>query len=622
MSISDLPSVPTSTADTVPPVNPMARRDCGNAQRGLAVPSGDYVSPGLEVILPDAAFPNMVIGSTTGNSWPYLRRDIAHNWYVDQRDPTVGFVNRDEATILYHTARRFAGQPCLEIGCWRGWSTAHIALGCGELHVVDPVLTDECFLADVRGSLERSGILDRVSFYAGPSPSEVESISERSGRRWVFAFIDGNHEGDGPLNDAEIVARFAAPDALVLFHDLLSPDVARGLGFFRAAGWRTMIYQTAQIMGVAWRGAVTPISHIPDPSQPWWLPVHLASYPISGEPPDHRLERVFKLIDFSFAPGRSTSEAEPIFTGSLAGIPSRRAAEEQTAAEIQQRANRKSGDVDALLLKLEELLAHNRELAPSAEAAGRFDEFHRRYLQTIDKLTTLEAEKTRLAANAEEALHDAAQLHSALDEANRDRETLMRVVEQTAGRGSTSSSEAPTAVRAYFSQAERDFIAWVARPRVLLGLLRRRAQLGSQAVTELVGDHLAAHGIDVPPALITWLARGRFLVGLLRRYVLLGKPAVEGALFQELIRLTPPHQNPTDRATSAQAEYKRMASVLEALEAAKVADEKALLDAQIEISTLRARLDGRLRLPASSVAPATGPHSVNLKPCPGATVSD
>jgi hypothetical protein len=32
-----------------------------------------------------------------------------------------------------------------------------------------------------------------------------------------------------------MVARCVAADALVLFHDLLSPDMARGLGLFRDA---------------------------------------------------------------------------------------------------------------------------------------------------------------------------------------------------------------------------------------------------------------------------------------------------------------------------------------------------------------------------------------------------
>jgi hypothetical protein len=196
-------------------------------------------------------------------------------------------------------------------------STAHIALGCGKLDVIDPVLADEGFAADVKASLDRAGVLDRITLHFAPSPEEVDTLSRRSGQRWAFAFIDGNHEDDHPARDAEMVARYAAADAIVLFHDLLSPDVARVLGCFRAAGWHTMIYQTAQVMGVAWRGAVEPVRHFADPVQPWWLPPHLATYRISGEPPDRRVERLIRLIEARLGEGAPPATN---FVGTLAGI--------------------------------------------------------------------------------------------------------------------------------------------------------------------------------------------------------------------------------------------------------------------------------------------------------------
>jgi len=53
----------------------------------------------------------------------------------------------------------------------------------------------------------------------------------------------------------------------------------------QARGWEVMIYQTMQIMGVAWRGKVAPIQHIPDPKVKWQLPSHLKGYSISGMEP-------------------------------------------------------------------------------------------------------------------------------------------------------------------------------------------------------------------------------------------------------------------------------------------------------------------------------------------------
>ena len=61
--------------------------------------------------------------------WPYLRKEVPHLCTADLRQPTIGFVSRDEAHILYNTALKLKGKNALEIGCWLGWSTAHLAAG-------------------------------------------------------------------------------------------------------------------------------------------------------------------------------------------------------------------------------------------------------------------------------------------------------------------------------------------------------------------------------------------------------------------------------------------------------------------------------------------------------------
>ncbi len=75
---------------------------------------------------------------------------------------------------------------------------------------------------------------------------------------WSFAFIDGYHEGDAPRDDARAVLPLLADDALVMFHDLISPHVAAGLAVFADAGWSVGLYNTMQIMGAAWRGKARP----------------------------------------------------------------------------------------------------------------------------------------------------------------------------------------------------------------------------------------------------------------------------------------------------------------------------------------------------------------------------
>lgn len=49
--------------------------------------------------------------------------------------------------------------------------------------------------------------------------------------RWSIIFIDGNHNGEYPLNDAISCAKYANEDSMIFFHDMVFPDVAKGLSF-------------------------------------------------------------------------------------------------------------------------------------------------------------------------------------------------------------------------------------------------------------------------------------------------------------------------------------------------------------------------------------------------------
>lgn len=238
--------------------------------------TGDYVSPGLERIQPDSYFPNMVSGDPRTCSWQYLRPNSPHTWYIDKRLPGIGFLSRDEATLLYNTALKAAGKPALEIGCFMGWSACHLALAGVRLDIIDPLLSHVQVYESVSSSLQKAGVLERCNLIPGTSPDAVKVLATENGRRWNLIFIDGDHEGVAPQRDAEVCCNFAAADdCLVLFHDLYSPFVAEGLRFFKQRGWSVRIYNTTQIIGVAWRGEMRPIDHIPDPRLGTFLPAHL-----------------------------------------------------------------------------------------------------------------------------------------------------------------------------------------------------------------------------------------------------------------------------------------------------------------------------------------------------------
>ncbi|HEY1933267.1 MAG TPA: class I SAM-dependent methyltransferase [Acetobacteraceae bacterium] len=233
----------------------------------------DYVSPGFQRIHLDACFPEMMTADPATCTWPYLRHG-PHLWYGDRRFPGTGFLNRDEVHILYNTALRFEGRPALEIGCFMGWSTCHLAAAGVDLDVIDPILGDTAIRDSITTSMTAAGIVRAVRMHATTSPDGVTTLG-RLGMRWSLIFIDGDHEFPAPVRDAVIGERYAAVDALIMFHDLNAPAVAEGLYYLRDRGWDTRIYHTSQIMGVAWRGAVSPVDHVPDRAARWPVPEHL-----------------------------------------------------------------------------------------------------------------------------------------------------------------------------------------------------------------------------------------------------------------------------------------------------------------------------------------------------------
>ena len=227
------------------------------------------------MIIPDQCFPDMVRGNPQSNNWKYLRRGLPHGWLVDRRAPTIGFLNRDEAHILYNQAMRFRGKKVLEIGCWMGWSACHLAMAGVDLDIIDPALGDKTIQNSVRSSLQLSRFAGHVHFVVGSSPAAVHELARARPSGWSFIFVDGDHEGDAPLNDVIACEPYATPDSAMMFHDLASPYVARAVSYLKSKGWKIRVYHTAQMMALAWRGDVCPVAHYPDPRVEWSIPEHV-----------------------------------------------------------------------------------------------------------------------------------------------------------------------------------------------------------------------------------------------------------------------------------------------------------------------------------------------------------
>ncbi len=243
----------------------------------------DYVARNLEAPLLDHLFPNMIEADKSASTWPYFRKQIDHPFRVDRRNPTVGFINRDEASILYANAHAFKGRSGIEVGAWRGWSTAYlVAAGITPLHVVEPLLAEADWRSEFEAVIRGAGGASSTILVPEKSPGAIVRLGE-AGARWSFAFIDGDHDGEAPRNDALACASYLETTAMVVFHDLVSPHVAAGLRALEGRGFSVMAYQTAQMMGVAWRGAIAPVAHKPDPAQHWQVPDHLTGIRISGD---------------------------------------------------------------------------------------------------------------------------------------------------------------------------------------------------------------------------------------------------------------------------------------------------------------------------------------------------
>ncbi len=240
----------------------------------------DYYPPGLKKVDLLTYFPTLVLSDPSKVNWPYLRSQSLHNWRTDLRSQTanIGVLSTEEATILYNLALLFSNKRGLEIGCHCGWSTAHIVSAGVQLDVIDPALGDPIRMRQVRENINSLPGESNPAFWGGFSPSIVPAVANSMNEKWSFVFIDGNHDGEAPRLDAEVVHDYCADTAMVVFHDLTSPAVALGLSYFKDKGWSIRIYNTMQIMGVAWRGKVAPVDHVSDERNPAITQPHLKDF--------------------------------------------------------------------------------------------------------------------------------------------------------------------------------------------------------------------------------------------------------------------------------------------------------------------------------------------------------
>lgn len=122
---------------------------------------------------------------------------------------------RDGAGVFERILGGGRFKRALEIGTYRGVSSALMAQFCETVVTVDLV----------EGKMERDRqLFDRVRFWEAMGVGNIESHLVRddaekaalvSKLAFDFAFVDGDHEGDAPRRDFDLVRRCST----VLFHD-------------------------------------------------------------------------------------------------------------------------------------------------------------------------------------------------------------------------------------------------------------------------------------------------------------------------------------------------------------------------------------------------------------------
>ncbi len=206
-----------------------------------------------------------------------LRRQVPHIWRTDTREKPnkTGNISTEEAALLYALAKQKEGSRGIEIGSHFGWSTAHLLQAGLFLDAIDPAFSNKERFRQVSDSLQKWVDEGSIKLWPGYSPQIIPAISATQDQLYSFAFVDGNHDNEGPILDVKALMPFLTTDARIVFHDLTFSDVAAAVRYLKNIGWQVRVYNTMQVMAVAWREGIEPVEYAGDESHAVKLPPHL-----------------------------------------------------------------------------------------------------------------------------------------------------------------------------------------------------------------------------------------------------------------------------------------------------------------------------------------------------------
>jgi hypothetical protein len=192
--------------------------------------------------------------------------DVTSDW-ADKADddPVFGIWKQcgtwtdDERAILAACAGQFFERPWCDIGCNTGATAKTI-----NWETSAPVICVDYML----GLLEfRERFLRNTGFPLSWTRSEK---SDEFFRRLVGPYagvvIDGDHDGDQPLVDADYSSSLLNANGVILLHDGVGRPVRRAVEWLMRDGFKARAYFTPYLVFCCWRGDFTPPHHVPDPA--------------------------------------------------------------------------------------------------------------------------------------------------------------------------------------------------------------------------------------------------------------------------------------------------------------------------------------------------------------------
>lgn len=132
----------------------------------------------------------------------------------------------------------------IEIGLAFGFSALHICEGLlliGDSrakHVVLDPFQSTAYHNRGLEILERAGVMPLVEFHSEKSQHALPRFLQE-GRRFDFAFVDGNHRFDAVFVDLSYLGQLLGKGGIIFLDDFDLPGVQRAVAFFlKNPGWR------------------------------------------------------------------------------------------------------------------------------------------------------------------------------------------------------------------------------------------------------------------------------------------------------------------------------------------------------------------------------------------------